>query len=301
VLLDGRPFSLCYGPGYNYVYAGTDRAVDIIDGELNVMIASVAVGSYPFALCYVPVGAKAYAANLYSGTVSVIAGERPELVAEIDVGNQPCALCWDSKDNKVYCADSTDSNVAVIDAYADTVIALLPVGAAPCALSYDSLNNYVYCVCRGDNEVAVIDCSRDSVIMTIGVGSEPVAVAWNPIELRTYTANCSGSSVSVIRDSLHVGLGGALQATSLKPQATILRGVLDLQAGSRQQAVDRAELLDAAGRKVLELRPGANDIRHLAPGVYFVVTPSPSSSLSETERVGVKRRQASVTKVVVTR
>jgi len=32
----------------------------------------------------------------------------------------------------------------------------------------------------------------------------------------------------------------------------------------------RAELLDAAGRRVMELRPGANDVRHLSPGVYFV-------------------------------
>jgi hypothetical protein len=30
------------------------------------------------------------------------------------------------------------------------------------------------------------------------------------------------------------------------------------------------ELLDAAGRRVMELRPGANDVRHLTPGVYFV-------------------------------
>jgi hypothetical protein len=32
----------------------------------------------------------------------------------------------------------------------------------------------------------------------------------------------------------------------------------------------RAVLLDASGRKVLDLRPGANDVRALAPGVYFV-------------------------------
>jgi len=29
-------------------------------------------------------------------------------------------------------------------------------------------------------------------------------------------------------------------------------------------------LLDVSGRKVLELHPGANDVRALAPGVYFV-------------------------------
>jgi hypothetical protein len=33
---------------------------------------------------------------------------------------------------------------------------------------------------------------------------------------------------------------------------------------------DRAVLLDASGRKVLDLKAGANDVRALAPGVYFV-------------------------------
>jgi hypothetical protein len=51
---------------------------------------------------------------------------------------------------------------------------------------------------------------------------------------------------------------------------TVVRGVLHLGVGSRQQAVDRAELLDISGRKVLDLHAGENDVRHLAPGVYFI-------------------------------
>jgi hypothetical protein len=31
-----------------------------------------------------------------------------------------------------------------------------------------------------------------------------------------------------------------------------------------------AALLDATGRKVLDLEPGTNDVSRLAPGVYFV-------------------------------
>jgi len=55
------------------------------------------------------------------------------------------------------------------------------------------------------------------------------------------------------------------------PNATLVRGVLVLGVvGSRQNTGYRAELLDATGRKVLDLHPGANDVRALAPGVYFV-------------------------------
>lgn len=34
--------------------------------------------------------------------------------------------------------------------------------------------------------------------------------------------------------------------------------------------MSRAVLLDAAGRKAMELQPGPNDVSRLAPGVYFV-------------------------------
>jgi hypothetical protein len=43
-----------------------------------------------------------------------------------------------------------------------------------------------------------------------------------------------------------------------------LRNVGDIALQSRTM------LLDAAGRIVMELRPGPNDIRHVAPGVYFI-------------------------------
>jgi hypothetical protein len=61
------------------------------------------------------------------------------------------------------------------------------------------------------------------------------------------------------------------QAPSVKPGLTVLRGVLVLGAAdSRQNTGYRAELLDAAGRKAVDLHPGGNDVSHLAPGVYFV-------------------------------
>jgi len=72
--------------------------------------------------------------------------------------------------------------------------------------------------------------------------------------------------------------------------ATIFRGVLVLGAvGSRQQTVDRAELLDAAGRRVMNLRAGANDVSRLAPGVYFVRAASREPSAVSCYKVVVTR------------
>jgi len=51
--------------------------------------------------------------------------------------------------------------------------------------------------------------------------------------------------------------------------ATVVRGGLRMEDGGRRTGY-RAELLDISGRKVLELRPGLNDVSRLAPGVFFV-------------------------------
>jgi hypothetical protein len=52
---------------------------------------------------------------------------------------------------------------------------------------------------------------------------------------------------------------------------TVVRGVLLLEGDcSRTGTVPKAVLLDAAGRKVMSLVPGSNDVSHVAAGVYFV-------------------------------
>ncbi|MBM3315963.1 hypothetical protein FJY71_09065, partial [candidate division WOR-3 bacterium] len=59
-------------------------------------------------------------------------------------------------------------------------------------------------------------------------------------------------------------------ASRMTPNATIVRGVLNLGVDSRQNTAYRTGLLDVSGRKAIDLRPGPNDVSRLAPGVYFV-------------------------------
>jgi len=85
-------------------------------------------------------------------------------------------------------------------------------------------------------------------------------------------------------------------AVRILPHATsIVRSVLFLPRDmtglpGNSDRVPRPTLLDAAGRKVLALHAGANDVSHLAPGVYFVRL-----------ALGVKRDASGVTKVVIQR
>jgi len=94
-------------------------------------------------------------------------------------------------------------------------------------------------------------------------------------------------------------------ASRLTPAPTIVRGVLFLPRDPRENGDCPASnsmrcseglshvfaepvLLDATGRKVLDLYAGPNDVSRLAPGVYFVDT-------------RIDNRESSIIKVVVTR
>ena len=66
--------------------------------------------------------------------------------------------------------------------------------------------------------------------------------------------------------------------------ATVVRGVLFLPSASGVKREASSVLLDISGRKVLDLHFGANDVRALAPGVYFV-REEPQASIPKPQAV----------------
>jgi hypothetical protein len=78
---------------------------------------------------------------------------------------------------------------------------------------------------------------------------------WNIRAVVEYTATGMEEAMNGERGTMNAG-------------PTIVRGVVRLS--SDECRMSSAELLDAAGRRVMALRPGPNNVRHLAPGVYFV-------------------------------
>jgi hypothetical protein len=91
-----------------------------------------------------------------------------------------------------------------------------------------------------------------------------------------------------IRDE---SVGGSSRIAG-RPVSTIVRGLLNLQS-TISYLQSEIVLLDATGRKVMDLQPGENDVRHLAPGVYFI--------RSEPSAVNRQPRAALVRKVVILR
>jgi YVTN family beta-propeller protein len=138
------------------------------------------------------------------------------------------------------------------------------------ALWYDSLTGAVYTANSFSDNVSVIDGATNVRRTNISVGVYPNLLTGSRQFGKVYCGNQNSSSISVISDSL-LGVTGTPNAEVRAPNAgpTIVRGALNLQSAI-YNLESEIMLLDISGRKVLDLRPGANDVSRLSPGVYFV-------------------------------
>jgi len=283
-----------------YCATGYDAHVAVLDAEGDSTIASVPVGGPAQALSLNPDANLVYCATRDNDGVAVIDGMALRVVNIIPVGTDPAALFYNERHNKLYCANgyySNDKTVTAIDCSTETPVATINVQVSPSALAYDSVGDRLYCLGTSINYVAIVDCQRDIMVKLLGVGSRPVAAACAFDFRRTYVASRYGSSLSVIRDSVTawVEAPDGLPAIT-RPAPTIVHGMLYLPRDMTETAevsdrVPRLSLLDISGRKVMDLVPGANDVRALAPGVYFV---KEGGERSEEGGAGIR-------KVVVTR
>jgi photosystem II stability/assembly factor-like uncharacterized protein len=136
----------------------------------------------------------------------------------------------------------------------------------------------------GQNFVGYAAGDRGNVYKTTDVG-----ISWNlqrpvsdaplfsvcfPVDSDTGFAVGGGGAIIKTTDGGEIWVAEERQPSPrLRPATgpTIVRGVLFLQGDCpRTGTVPKTVLLDISGRKVLDLHAGANDLRMLAPGVYFI-------------------------------
>jgi hypothetical protein len=105
-----------------------------------------------------------------------------------------------------------------------------------------------------------------------------------------YLYTCCTEGGVCIMETLQTGIAepGRAEGEQAQKGASVVSGVLFLPEASGHEPQAASWLLDISGRKVLDLHPGANDVRALAPGVYFV-----------RQALGVKRGAPDVTKVII--
>jgi hypothetical protein len=171
--------------------------------------------------------------------------------------------------DKVYCVDN-HGRILVGDCATDSLIAEIPLEQA-WTVGYESSSGLVCCSRLLDSTITFIDSRTDSIVARFDLEAyHPRMFLPVPAHRRIYVGCDYTSSVPVIRtDPSGIEEAPCAEVPATNASPTVMQGALLLPGatGSKPQA---ASLLDVSGRKVLDLHPGANDVRALAPGVYFI-------------------------------
>jgi DNA-binding beta-propeller fold protein YncE len=175
-------------------------------------------------------------------------------------------LFLNRRQGKLYMCSSDPARSLVYDCNRKAVADTIDAGFVGAGLMNDR-NDKLYL-----GYGVVIDCRYDSVVARLD-SFGPSSMAWDAIDNRVFEATTS--RLYVYRDDPY---GIVSEPVEMREQrhATIVRGVLFLPRDMTEirpgisDRVPRPILLDISGRRVLDLKPGANDVRALSAGVYFV-------------------------------
>jgi YVTN family beta-propeller protein len=252
----------------NWVFRGGNRVVEVIDCATDEVMTSIPGVVWPTALLYNPTNNTIYCTDTEDNTSELVlidpAGRK--IRKRLPVGRWPYSMAWDSLGNRVFVGSLWEGTITVIECSLDSVIATIQIPGRVHSLAWNSLNQKLYATEVEYQIVHVIDGATLRVTASIPMRrwQDPLQMAWDPVTNRTFVASWDGSKVVVLRDDRPGIAGPFQQAISAQLTPTVLRGALTL-AGQQP-----GRLLDVTGRKVMDLLPGENDVRHLAPGTYFI-------------------------------
>jgi hypothetical protein len=138
----------------------------------------------------------------------------------------------------------------------------------------------------GDNGVWISrDRGQNWQAMSEGLAGQSVTcLAFTATDaVRLYAGTARGAAYVHSFSTGAEEAAGERQAAGRRGPPTIARGVLFLGAvpdparPGKPGTCLSPVLLDVTGRQVMELQPGENSIRHLSPGVYFVLMQGPGA------------------------
>ncbi|MFO7675171.1 MAG: hypothetical protein R6X12_02470 [bacterium] len=257
-----------------YVASGPVGLLTVIDGFRNRVAAYIGVLGNPALLFWAPRASRVccvHAGNV--GVATLVDVERRAGVDTVPIGmyNLEYAAC-DTARNRLHVGRAGDGRIVVIDVEAGRHVWTLSWLGRAGALAVDTRLNRLYAPDPGANQVGTFNLETGRYIGAIPVGAGPLTMVWNSNHDRVYVGCQPGRSIAVLRDSLTVGVAEEVAGARERPLPTIVRAVLAMPTAGDPAA--RGQLLDVSGRSVMELAPGANDVRHLPAGAYFVRTVS---------------------------
>lgn len=182
-----------------YVADSTSALVLVIDAKTNTIVASIPVGTQPFAVAVSPDGRRLYVANRLDGTVSVIDTKTNKPIGLVNGLDLPTDLAITPDGTRVYVTNmgNTTNTVSAIDTRTKTVVATIGVGVAPFGIAITPDGGRAYVINSQSGSVSVINVATNMVLTTIQVGGGGSGgIAVTPDGDRVYVLN--GGTVSVI-------------------------------------------------------------------------------------------------------
>ena len=242
----------------------------LIDSRADTVLVDSAVEPSEYrAIAHTEDGEKVYIA--LNGRLEVRSSSTLSLLATLywpyagHIGGGGSLLCSDTTQKLYWFSDEADSMLA-IDTRGDTVVARIATAASRALSCFDRTGRYLFCF---SNYMRVYDTQTDSLVGACPLSLPPLSVTPNPEQGRIYVG-CK--DVILVYPDVPPGVeetpNAEVRATKSGP--TVVRDILYLPLASGVERRASSVLLDAGGRKVLDLKPGANDVRALASGVYFV-------------------------------
>ena len=326
---DSGPCAVAVNPVTNKIYVanGSSNSVTVIDGATNDT-AAAAAGARPIAVAVNPLTNKIYIANYNSNDVTVIDGAT-NATTTVATGRYPCAVSVNPVSNRIYVVNhgaegdvTAITNAPVRDTKVhaafdrlpgDTTSLARPVltgkgvnRSSPNSTGMMGVGNHLSTAQQAwDWATVTSGAGTDSITWTYSWGTDSLLPGENfvccvPLEDEAAVTNNLGLGTPFagnleVYPVYRVGFAGGVEeghkprAPSSKLEPTVVRGVLFLPGDRRPGTGDRAALLDISGRKVLDLKPGSNDVRALAPGVYFVIEAQAQAQAQAIRKVVVTR------------
>ncbi len=180
-------------PTTAYVTNYFDGKLMAVDPTTNTTLATITVGSYPYAIALTPDGSRVYVSNLADNKMSVV-NTSNNTVTDIPMGNyyglKGIAMSPDG--SKVYVPYNYSNKLAVISTATNTITNLITVGtvaggSSGVAVSPDG--SRVYVINEYNNNVTVIDAATNTVLTTVATGMTPRGIAVSADGTRIYTTN----------------------------------------------------------------------------------------------------------------
>ncbi|MBM3331684.1 T9SS type A sorting domain-containing protein [candidate division WOR-3 bacterium] len=191
-------------------------------------------------------------------------------------------LYWFACDNQ---SRSEPESALVIDTRGDTIVARLSAGVEQRPGCLDHTGRFIFCPDAAyDNSLVVYDSQIDSVAAVYSGLPVPVCVKPNPERAQIYVG-CD--EVILVYPDAPPGVQEApnVEGRVTGGGPTVVKRVLVYAPTSVEDRQANGKLLDASGRKAMNLQSGENDVRALSPGVYFVRT----GELGRTRKIVITR------------